>query len=106
MVARGVALMAIYKIVDGRRVAMTAEEEAVLTADRAITAPPRTVSKDVIEQRLMNQGLLRDAYVQILTEPMLFPLRTRPNRPGIDASDPHVIEFLSEIGANPDEILA
>ncbi len=61
--------MPIYKVVDGKRVAMTAAEEAEFTAPRPVTVP-QTITRAQLKLAMLADGRLDAAVAAFQSAPM------------------------------------
>lgn len=96
------------KMVNGKEVVCSAEEEAEIRAEWAANAAKAQrvlIPSSVIVDRLQQDGLLEKARAALDAAPLY--ARERWNtRTAIYADDPDTIALLKSIGADPQKILA
>jgi hypothetical protein len=70
-------------------------------------APPRRmIRKSLVQQRLIDAGLMDDAYAALMAHPASFARWFAPDHPRVYADDVDAIALLAAIGANAEVILA
>jgi hypothetical protein len=74
--------------------------------DRAPPAPPRTVPKSLVMDRLAQAGKADGAFAALMGDPVFFTRWFSPDRPTVDSNDQGTIAFLAALGVDPDAILA
>lgn len=95
------------KLVDGKLKDATPEEEAEILAEQQ-SAPParRRISKEVIRQRVENEGKIDQAMQMIMANPSVFSRWTLPGRTDVFVDDPDTLAMLKALKLDPAKILA
>lgn len=74
--------------------------------DRSPPAPPRTVPKSLVMDRLTEAGKINAAFTTLMAKPELFTRWFSPDRQVVTSDDPDTIAFLKSLNVDPDAILA
>jgi hypothetical protein len=69
-------------------------------------APRRMVRKSLVQQRLIDAGLMDRAYLVLTSQPAAFARWFAPDHPEVYADDPDALAMLAAIGAVPAVIMA
>lgn len=97
----------LHRMVNGKRVELSAEEEAALREEWRLAAEaaqqqPRYVSVAELRERLEQAGKY-EALVALLTPAQIFKLSTL--KEGVDLQDPTVRQMLAAVGVDADKVL-
>lgn len=68
--------------------------------------PRRMVAKSLVQQRLIDAGLMGAARDALWQDPAAWARWFAPDHPRIYADDPEAVALLRAIGADPDVIMA
>lgn len=94
------------KMVDGVVVRMSPSEETTFLAQQPATPERRRVAKSVVTQRLIDAGLIDDAFATLGANPSTFARWFAPDSSYVYVDDEEALWLLNTIGADPDVILA